>query len=158
MSKVYIYDSEKTTLLHIYTLEEFKSYSNMNKYKLNTYCYSGIREKNYLWLDKYFLTGYLLPEADNSLSSDKSINFFSELALTEKSFNPKIPTIGKTVYRYDDTDAVNLIEIQPSLRHCVKVLHGDRNYNTQKLELCIKYGELYEGFKVSFTPLHSTNT
>jgi len=136
---VYVYNEDKTTLLHVYSsVNAFIKVSGMNGSDVKSLCLSN----NRLWLNSYFITYNLLSEADNSL-------------INVVEFDPQLPVPKSSipVYRYN-SDGSQLIERYPSIRHCVQVLHGDRNYNVNTLKLRILHKELYQGFRVSYSPLN----
>ena len=134
---VHVYNKEKTQLLKTFpTVSSFMQFSKQSGSDIKLLCSS-----NKLWLNEYFLSYDLIPEADNSLA---------EVGDFKPDLNTRIPNIP--VYAYS-ADGKTFIKRYSSLRECVKELEGDRNFNTQNLELRIKYNELYHGFRVSFTPL-----
>lgn len=98
-------------------------------------------ESDKFWLDEYFLSYDLIPDADNSLN-------------TVGAFAPKLrgPKTGIPVYTYS-ADGKTFIKRYSSLRACVEALEGNINFNTKTLELCIKHQELYNGLVVTTNPL-----
>lgn len=73
---------------------------------------------------------------------------------------------AKPVYAYKPTqlyDVTNPVDSAmtltfvtkyTSLRRVVRDLHGNRNLNTTPLQLRIKHKTLYQGLRVSYTPLY----
>lgn len=120
--------------------------SSLNGSDIKTLCVSESK----LWLGLYFITYDLRSEADNTLHT-----------LNTAKFDPKLNKKGRKVsipvFRYN-SDGSLLIECHPSLRHCVKTLHGDRNYNTNSIKLRILNKELYLGYLLTYTPLSFDST
>lgn len=132
---VYIYNADQTILLHspFSTVNAFQKFSGLNGTTVKDYCTSGK-----LWRNMYILSYDLIPTADNSLNNIEPLILISPKS--KKSY---------TVYCQDPN--TNHMTSFPSLNACIKALGGSK----LTLKLSIKYGELYKGFKVAYTPFSS---
>jgi len=93
-------------------------------------------------LGKYSLSYDLINSADNSLAGHNPDEF--NPVLNKRTSIP--------VYTYS-ADGTIFIKRYNSLRECVKEFEGNRNANTNSLELRIEHKQLYHGLRVSYTPL-----
>lgn len=136
---VHIYNEDKTKLLKTFpSVNSFMKYSKQNGSTVKLLCLS----ETILWLNEYFLSYDLLPDADNSL-------------INTNEFNPNLRNriTSIPVYTYS-SDGKTFIKRYSSLRDCVKDLEGNRNFNTKSLILRIEHKELYHGLIVSYVQLH----
>lgn len=138
---VHVYNKNKSVLLKTFpSVNAFMLFSKQNGSSIKLFCTTDT-----LWLNEYFLSYDLIASADNSLLN------VSEFKPILKNRKTSIP-----VYTYSANGAI-YIKRYSSLRECVKELDGNRNTNTNTLELRIKHKELYKGFRVSNTPLFDHN-
>lgn len=136
---VHVYDKNKSVLLKTFpSVNAFMRFSKQSGSNTLLLCTTDT-----LWLGEYHLSYDLIPSADNTLMS-------------LKEFHPKLRsrTASIPVYTYSVSEGgLTFIKRYSSLRECVKVLDGNRNINTNSLELRIKHKELYKGLRVSNRPL-----
>ena len=135
---VHVYNKDKTVLLKTFSsVNAFIKFSKQSGYNIKLLCTTDT-----LWLGEYFLSYGLIDGADNRLVGQSPDNF-NPVLKTRKS----IP-----VYTYS-ADGTTFIKRYNSLRECVKELEGNSNTNTKSLELRIEHKQLYNGLRVSYTPL-----
>ena len=135
---IHVYNKDKTKLLKIFpSVNTFMKFSKQNGSTIKFLCLS----ENQFWLNEYFLSYDLLPNADNTLIN---INEFKP--------NIKGGITNIPVYTYS-SDGKTFIKRYSSLRDCVKDLEGNRNSNTKSLVLRIEHKKLYHGLIVSYEPL-----
>jgi len=126
--EIHVYNKDKSLLLKTFTsVNAFMNLSKQSGSVIKLLCESD----NLLWLDEYFISYNLIPNADNSLTN-------------LGKFHPKLrdrkTSIPVYVYSQDTT---TFIKRYSSLRECVKHFEGSRNSNTKTLILRIEHKQLY---------------
>lgn len=135
---VHVYNKDKSVLLKTFpSINAFMLFSKQSGSNTKLLCTT-----NTLWLDKYSLSNDLINSADNSLAGHNPDEF--NPVLNKRTSIP--------VYTYS-ADCTIFIKRYNSLRECVKEFEGNRNANTNSLELRIEHKQLYHGLRVSYTPL-----